>query len=103
MLMDIRCTLATLPDLRRPDGSVGAVKFTFTDDYTKGTGTFSTYFNITLKDGSTLWWKGTGQGKPDGTTTIFPEFPITVLSGTGKFEGAKGDGSQTGVRLTPQP
>jgi hypothetical protein len=33
--------------------------------------------------------------------TIFPEFPITVLSGTGKFEGAKGDGSQTGERLTP--
>jgi hypothetical protein len=86
-----------------PDGSVGAAKFTFTGDYTKGTGTFSTYFNITLKDGSTLWWKGAGQGKPDGTTTVFPEFPITVLSGTGKFEGAKGDGSQTGVRLTPMP
>ena len=86
-----------------PDGSVGAGKLTFTADYTKGTGTFSTYFTLKLEDGSTLWWKGAGEGKSDGKTTVFPEFPITVLSGTGKFEGAKGDGSQTGVRLTPMP
>lgn len=62
-----------------PDGSVGTANFTFTGDYIKGTGTFLTYFKA----------------------TIFPEFPISVLSGTGRFEGAKGDGSQTGERLTP--
>ena len=84
-----------------PDGSVGTANFTFTGDYIKGTGTFLTYFNVTLKDGSALWWKGTGQGKSNGTATVFPEFPISVLSGTGRFEGAKGDGSQTGERLTP--
>jgi hypothetical protein len=85
------------------DGSLGAGKLTFTGDYTKGAGTFSTYFNATLKDGSTLWWKGSGQGKPDGTTTVFPEFPITVVRGTDKFEGAKGEGTQTGLRMLPQP
>jgi hypothetical protein len=46
--------------------------------------------------------KGTGQAKPEGTTTIFPEFPVSVLRGMGRFEGAKGDGNQTGVRVTPQ-
>jgi hypothetical protein len=84
-----------------PDGSVGTANFTFTSDYIKGAGTFLTYNNVTLKDGSALWWKGTGTGKPEGTTAIFPEFPISVLHGTGRFEGAKGDGSQTGVRVTP--
>jgi hypothetical protein len=83
------------------DGSVGTANFTFTSDYTKGAGTFLTYFNVTLKDGSALWWKGTGLAKPEGTTTIFPEFPVSVLRGTGRFEGAKGDGSQTGARMTP--
>jgi hypothetical protein len=84
-----------------PDGSVGIANVTFTSDYIKGTGTFSGYFNLTLKDGSTLSWKGSGEGKPNGTATIFPEFPISVLSGTGRFEGAKGDGSQKAERLTP--
>jgi hypothetical protein len=84
-----------------PDGSVGTVNDTFTNDYIKGTGAGLNYFNLTLKDGSTLWWTGTARGRPDGTTTIFPEFPVSVLRGTGRFEGAKGDGSQTGVRLTP--
>jgi hypothetical protein len=84
-----------------PDGSVGTANFTFTSDYIKGAGTFLTYFNVTLKDGSSLWWKGTGPAKPDGTTTIFPEFPVSVLRGTGGFEGAKGDGSQMGARVTP--
>jgi len=84
-----------------PDGSIGTANFIFTSDYIKGSGTFSTYFNVTLKDGSALWWKGSGQAKLEGTTTVFPEFPVTVLRGTGRFEGAKGDGNQTGARVTP--
>jgi hypothetical protein len=55
------------------------------------------------QDGSALWWKGTGQATPEGATTTFPEFPVSVLRGTGRFEGAKGDGSQNGVRLAPLP
>jgi hypothetical protein len=38
---------------------------------------------------------------PDGTTTIFPEGPVSVLGGKGKFEGAKGDGTWSGTRLAP--
>jgi hypothetical protein len=83
------------------DGSIGTANFTATIDYVKGAGTYSTYYNLTLKDGSTLWIKGTGPAKPDGTTTIFPETPVSVLRGTGRFEGAKGDGTSMGARLTP--
>jgi hypothetical protein len=83
------------------DGSIGTANFTAAIDYVKGAGTYSTYYNLTLKDGSTLWIKGTGPAKPDGTTTIFPETPVSVLRGTGRFEGAKGDGTSMGARLTP--
>ncbi len=54
-----------------PDGSVGTSNLTATIDYIKGAGTYFTYNNLTLKDGSALWFKGTGPAKPDGTTTIF--------------------------------
>jgi len=84
-----------------PDGSVGTANFTATTDYIKGSGTYSTYYNVTLKDGSALWYKGTGPAKLDGTTTIFPEAPVIVLGGKGRFEGAKGDGTGSGARLTP--
>jgi hypothetical protein len=83
-----------------PDGSVGTANFTFTIDYIKGAGTYSTYYNVTLKDGS-LWIKGTGPAKPEGATTVFPETAVSVLHGTGRFEGAKGDGTSAGARLTP--
>jgi hypothetical protein len=84
-----------------PDGSVGTTYFTATNDYTKGVGTYLAYYNLTLKDGSALWFKATGSARPDGTTTIFPETPVTVLRGTGRFEGAKGDGTLVGLRVTP--
>jgi hypothetical protein len=84
-----------------PDDSVGTASFTFTIDYINGAGTFLSYYNVMLKDGSSLWWKGTGQAKPEGTATVYPEHPISVLHGTGIFEGVKGNGSQTAVRVTP--
>jgi len=83
------------------DGSVGTANFTFTIDYIKGSGTYSTYYNVNLKDDSALWIKGTGPAKLDGTTTVFPETPVSVLRGSGRFEGAKGDGTSMGARVTP--
>jgi hypothetical protein len=83
------------------DGSVGTTYFTATNDYTKGAGTYIAYYNLTLKDGSVLWFKVTGSAKPDDTTTIFPEAPVSVLRGTGRFEGVKGDGTFKGQRVTP--
>ncbi len=84
-----------------PDGSLGTTYFTATNDYTRGAGTYLAYYNLTLKDGSVLWFKVTGSAKPDDTTTIFPEAPVSVLRGTGRFEGVKGDGTFTGQRVTP--
>ena len=83
------------------DGSVGSANFTATTDYVKGSGTYSVYYNVTLKDGSSLWYKSIGPAKLDGTTTIFPEASVSVLRGTGRFEGARGDGTSIGARLTP--
>jgi hypothetical protein len=83
------------------DGSVSPANFTATADYVKGAGTFSTYFSVSPKD-STLWIKVTGTAKPEGATTVFPEATVTVVGGSGRFEGAKGDGTFVGgVRLTP--
>jgi hypothetical protein len=83
------------------DGSVGTADFTATIDYIKGAGTYSVYSHVALKDGSALWYKGTGPARPEGATTVFPEAPVSVLRGTGRFEGAKGDGTSGGARLTP--
>jgi hypothetical protein len=85
------------------DGSVGSGNLTFTSDYIKGTGTFSAYFSVTSKD-STLWIKAAGTGKAEGATTVFSEAPATVVGGSGRFEGAKGEGKFLGgVRLAPVP
>jgi hypothetical protein len=84
-----------------PDGSVGTVNFTGTADYIKGSGTNLVYYNLSLKDGSVVRYRAAGTAKLEGTTTIFPDAPISVLGGTGRFEGAKGDGTGSGARLTP--
>jgi hypothetical protein len=83
-----------------PDGTVGTGYFTSATDYTKGAGTFSLYHNLTLNDGSVLWFKNSGTATVEGTTTLF-KGTVTVLGGKGRFEGAKGDGTNTGTRLTP--
>jgi hypothetical protein len=84
-----------------PDGSVRTAYFTASNDFTKGAGTYLAYYNLTLKDGSVLWFKASGTAKPDGTTTIFPETSVSVLRGTGRFDGATGEGTLSGLRVTP--
>jgi hypothetical protein len=83
-----------------PDGSVGTAYFTAATDYTKGAGPFSVYQNLTLDDGSVLWYKMAGTATVDGAKTLFVG-TITVLGGKGRFEGAKGEGTVTGTRLNP--
>jgi hypothetical protein len=53
-----------------PDGTVGTSYFTTTTDYIKGSGVFSVYQNLTLNDGSVLWFKTAGTATVDGTTTL---------------------------------
>ncbi len=83
-----------------PDGSVGTAYWTGTYDYIKGAGSLLSYVNLTLKDGSVLFYKTTGSAKPEGTTTLFTG-SVSVLGGKGRFEGAKGDGALSGVRVAP--
>jgi hypothetical protein len=79
-----------------PDGSVGASQFSATNDYIKGSGTYLAYCNIALSDGSVLWFRVAGSAKIEEATTLFPEAPVTVLHGTGRFEGISGDGTFKG-------
>ena len=84
------------------DGSVASAILTAaTTDYTKGAGTFVAYWRLTLNDGSTLFWRWNGPAKIEGTSTIFPEGPVTFISGTGQFAGAKVDGTMKAVRVAP--
>jgi hypothetical protein len=83
-----------------PDGTVGTCYLIAHTDYTKGAGTFTSFNNLTLKDGSVLWFRSSGKTTVDGPTSLF-EGTITVVGGKGRFEGAKGDGTFTGARLSP--
>jgi hypothetical protein len=84
------------------DGSVGIANLTATTDYNKGSGTYMGYYNIVLKDGSTITYKATNvAARLEGTVTNFPDAPVSIVRGTGRFDGAKGDGITGGQRLTP--
>jgi hypothetical protein len=83
-----------------PDESAGNLYWTVLSDYTKGVGSFSSYVNLTFKDGSVLWYKATGTGKPEGATSQFLG-SVSVLGGKGRFDGAKGDGTLSGARIGP--
>jgi hypothetical protein len=83
-----------------PDGTVASTYFVASTDYIKGAGTFFVYQNLTLSDGSVLWFKNNGTATMEGTTTMF-KGTVTVLGGKGRFEGAKGDGTVTGARVAP--
>ena len=83
-----------------PDASVAASYCSATTDYIKGAGPFFAYCSLKLIEGSVIWFKVTGFAKPEETTTAFPDSPITVLHGTGRFEGFSGDGTFKG-QLTP--
>jgi hypothetical protein len=85
-----------------PDGSVAMISWTSVYDFVNGAGPFTSYGSTTLKDGSALWWKVTGPSVPgnNNATANYPDAPLTVLRGTGRFAGAKGDGTSKGERLT---
>jgi hypothetical protein len=83
-----------------PDGTTGTGYFVGVADYTKGAGKGFTYSNLTLEDGSVLWFTQDQKTRVDGTKSIF-EGTITVIGGKGRFAGAKGDGKFTGARTVP--
>jgi hypothetical protein len=81
------------------DGSTAATHLVAQIDYVKGSGTDMSYDNLTFDDGSVLWYKTSGMATVDGTRTIF-KGTITVVGGSGRFAGAKGEGGYSGARLT---
>jgi hypothetical protein len=82
------------------DGSTATAYFITQTDYVKGSGTNSTFSNLTFDDGSVLWYKTTGTATAEGARTIF-RGTITVVGGKGRFAGAKGDGGYSGARTAP--
>jgi hypothetical protein len=54
-----------------PDGSVGSVNWTLQGDYVKSDGTWMTYVNVALLDGSVLRYKATGSQKASGPMAPF--------------------------------
>jgi hypothetical protein len=83
-----------------PDGTTGTGYFVGFADYTRGAGKGFTYTNLTLEDGSVLWFTQDQKTSVSGTKSIF-EGTVTVIGGKGRFAGAKGDGTFTGARTVP--
>jgi hypothetical protein len=85
-----------------PDGSVGHSSFVSLNDYTKGTGQSVVYWNIGTADGSQVRIHATTSVTTTGNKSEF-KGSGTIIGGTGKFAGAKGDISYTGERFSPIP
>jgi hypothetical protein len=85
-----------------PDGSIAQSYFTAFLNYTNGNGPFTTYNNVTFSDGSTLWFKVDGVAVADPKKADF-KGGIAVIGGTGRYAGAKGDGSLVGTRYVSLP
>jgi hypothetical protein len=83
-----------------PDGTTGTGYFVGFADYTKGAGKGFTYNNLTLEDGSVLWFTQDQKTSVSGTKSIF-EGTVRVIGGKGGFAGATGDGTFTGARTVP--
>jgi hypothetical protein len=83
-----------------PDGTTGIGYFVGFADYTKGAGKGFTYTNLTLEDGSVLWFTQDQKTGVSGTKSIF-EGTVRVIGGKGRFAGATGDGTFTGARTVP--
>ena len=81
------------------DGRVGSVAYLANFDYTKGSGTFSTFDTIKFDDGSILRFRATGTATLEGAKTNFTEGKLEVVGGEGKYKGASGTGVLTGTRL----
>jgi len=81
------------------DGSVGTGHWESIYDFVKGAGSYTTYVNLTLKDGSVLLYKVVGTSKPENAAARTVTLPITVTGRKGRFAGAKGDGTATGTTI----
>jgi hypothetical protein len=77
-----------------PDGSIGTSLVVGTGDFTAGVGsTNNGYYSVSFADGSTLWLKFTGANNTGASKTPTGKGTATVIGGTGRYAGAKGEGT----------
>src|SRR5262245_21024658 len=69
------------------DGGVRTTYFVFVNEYIKGSGKFSTQNNLALNGGLVLLYKVNGTTRVEQTISR-SEGTVTVVGGTGKYEGA---------------
>jgi hypothetical protein len=81
------------------DGTNASVKVFFVYDYTGGNGNFTEYDVLTFPDNSTITVQSIGQsmGSFRGRDPLFSA-NVSVVGGTGLYDGTSGDGSMTGNR-----
>jgi hypothetical protein len=85
-----------------PDGSVGSGGFVSAIDYIKGSGqVLMVYMTIGAADGSQIWIKATGSAQVQGNKSEL-KASGSIVGGTGKFSGVKGDASWTSERFSTQ-
>ena len=79
------------------DGSQANVNVYFVFDYIDGNGSFIENYVIQLSDGSRICIKADGTSFGSAEEPMF-NANVTILSGTGEYEGIKGKGKMTGNR-----
>jgi hypothetical protein len=81
------------------DGSTGTTDQFGAGDYHNAYGQFPLFYaGITAADGSTLWLQGPLDSAPTTTGRTSLRATMTVISGTGRFAGLKGEGTAIGER-----
>jgi hypothetical protein len=85
-----------------PDGEVLPATFVVSTDFVNGSGTWISNQELTFSDGSALTMRSAGQTTVKGAQAEFNGV-ITIIGGKGRYAGAKGDGSITGVRYSASP
>jgi hypothetical protein len=81
------------------DGQVGTTSSVAVADYQGSAGKFFTYGAVSTSDGSELDYKIVGEAT-QGSDEASISGNVEITGGSGKFEGAKGDGKMEGKRLS---
>ena len=79
------------------DGQVGTIMDNGSYEWNKGLGAHSGYLVVTFSDGSGWTEKYDGTSKPIDDKTDAVEGTTTLVGGTGRFEGIKGEGTFSGT------
>jgi hypothetical protein len=81
------------------NGDVATHSIAILHDFTNGTGPHSFYVAYSFEDGSTLQLRGQGSSTGEAGGKITLQGNADIVSGTGRFAGAKGNCTYVGKRL----